>query len=192
MAIRITYNSVNVDLLVGEAGLETTYKQERKENRASSGKIETINIYGIQELRFAAYFDEDTYRDLIAWWSWARQGKTWAFAMDSGNVGNTTLDDAAAAAQKNVPLTATAAFASGDYCLLRAADNDDEFEIVEVDSVDAGVKIVAIENLIFTYAASDIFRHWDYWPEVITIDKDFNPKKNGDMFKHTFKFVEAL
>lgn len=192
MAIRITYNSVNVDVLIGNEGLQTTYKQERKQNRASSGKIETINQYGMQELRFAAYFDEDTYRDLIAWWSWARQGKEWAFALDSANVGNTTLDDAAAAGQKNVPLTATAAFASGDYCLLRAADSDDEFEIVKVDSVDAGVKIVAIENLIYTYASADIFRHWDYWPSVISLDANFNPRKNGAMFSHTFKFVEAL
>ena len=192
MAIRITYDSKDIDLLIGEEGLELNFKQERNQNRSASGKIETINFYGIQEMSFEAHFTEQIYYDLIAWWSWARQGKPWAFAMDSGNVGNTTLDGAAPSGQKTIPLTATAAFTVDDYCLIRAADTDDEFEIVKIASINAGVSVTATDNLKFTYASADIFRHTDYWPEVTSLDKNFNPKKSGDYFTHIFKFAENL
>lgn len=192
MAIRITYDGKTIDLLVGDEGLRPAYKQNRKQNRSASGKIETINFYGIQEMSFDAYFSESVYHDLIAWWSWARQGKLWAFAMDSGAAASTTLDGAAAAAQKDVPLTATTGFSAGDICLLRAEDDDDESESVEIDTVTAGVKITAVDNLKFSYAAGDTFRHIDYWPQVISLDAAFDPDRNGDTYHNTFKFVEAL
>ncbi len=192
MTIRITYDSKTIDLLIGSMGLETDYKQDRKENRSASGKIETLNFYGIQEMSFEAHFVEQIYYDLLAWWSWARQGKPWAFAMNSGNIGDTTLDGSAPAAQKTIPLTATAAFTIGDFCLIRAVDADDEFEIVEIDTISVGVSVDVIDNLKFSYAADDIFRHIDYWPEVLSLEKNFNPKKTGDYFTHVFKFIEAL
>ena len=124
--------------------------------------------------------------------AWVEQGQAFAFNMDSANVGNTTLDGAAAAGQKNVPLTATAAFASNDVCLIRS-DARTEYEIVVVASVDAGVKIVATDNLIYTYASGDIFRHWDYWPSMkIPMGWVFNPRKNGRWYSETFTFFEAL
>ncbi len=192
MTIQISYDSKTIDLLLGDGGLLTDYTQDRKQARSGSGKIETISLHGLQEMSFEAYFVEARYRDLIAWWSWARQGKAWAFAKDSGNVGNTTLDGAAAVGQKNVPLTATGDFSATNTCLIRAVDNDDEYELVVIASVDAGVKIVADENLKFAYTASDIFRHWDYWPSVVSLATNFNPKRDGDYWKHTFNFVENL
>jgi len=192
MAIRITYDTKTIDLLLGPESLLINYTQDRHQARSGSGKIETINLHGIQEMAFEAHFSETIYRDLVAWWSWARQGKSWAFAKDSDNVGNTTLDGAAAAGQKNVPLTATTYLTSGDVCLLRAVDNDDEYELVVIDSVDSGVKIVAVDNLKFSYTANDIFRHKDYWPDVVSLDTEFNPKRDGDYYKHTFKFAENL
>ncbi len=190
MTIQITYDSRTIDLLIGAGGLQQIFKQERNQNNSGSGKIETINQFGRREYALDTYFLTAIYYDLVAWWSWVRQGKTWALAMDSGNVGDTTLDGAAAAAQKTVPLTATAAFSADDYCLIQAAD-DDEFEIVQIDSVSAGVSIAAVENLKFTYAVGDKFTHLNYFPEVISLDNSFNPKKSGDYYSHTFKFVEV-
>ena len=192
MSIQIGYDSKTINLLLGPDSLLTNYKQERKQARSGSGKIETISLHGIQEMSFEAHFTEAIYRDLVAWWSWARQGKSWSFAKDSGNVGNTTLDDTAAADQKNVPLTATTAFSANDICLIRAVDNDDEYEIVVIGSVDTGVKIVAVDDLKWSYTATDIFRHYDYWPDVVSLDTNFNPKRTGDYYKHVFKFVENL
>jgi len=191
MAITILYDTKTVILNVTGSGIQTIYTQESSEQQSGSGKTETINQFGIQEMSFEAVFNEAIYRDLIAWWSWARQGKAWSFDM-TGAANSTTLDGAAAAGQKNVPLTSTSNFVAGSNCLLRAVDADDEFEIVVVGSVDTGVKIVAAENLKFTYASGDLFRHWDYWPSVISLDKKFNPQKRGRWYNHIFKFRENL
>ena len=40
MAIRITYDSKTIDLLVGSGGLQQAFKQERNQNNSGSGKIE--------------------------------------------------------------------------------------------------------------------------------------------------------
>jgi len=195
---RITYNSINLDLVMGKSGLKQIPKQTRKQNESASGKIETINLFGRFDYEFNAYFSESVYFNLWSWWSWARQGKVWSFALDSANVGNTTLDGAAAAGQKNIPLTATAAFTAGDYGLIRAADADDKFEIVLIASVDPGVKVVATSNLNYTYAATHVFTHKDYFASVITTEKRFKPTLTGVIdttlkyYKHTFKFTENL
>ena len=189
---RISFNNVNVDVLIDEDSLQPEYIQERSQKRSGSGKIQTISQYGIQEMSFAAVLTEALYRQLIAWWAWARQGKVWAFAFDSTKTGNTTLDDAAAAAQKVVPLTGTGDFAVGDYCLIRAADNDDEFEIVEIDSISAGVSVTAVDNLVYSYTSGDVFRHWDYWPEVISLEDKFGPIRKGGTYRHVFRFAEKL
>jgi len=190
VTIRITYDSKTIDLLLGPEGLRVTYQQERSQNKSAAGKIETINQYGIEAYRLDAYFTEAIYYDLVAWWSWARQGKAWSLAMDTGEMASTTLDGAAAAAQKNVPLTATTGFAADDWCIIKSA-GDDEFEIVQIDSVDTGVKIVAEANLKFTYASGDAFRHLEYFPSVISTDDAFDPARSGAYFRHTFNFIEA-
>jgi hypothetical protein len=198
MASQITYNSINISITVSRAGLSTDWVQKNFKNDSGSGKIETINLYGRQEYTFDAYFLSQIYYDLTAWWSWARQGKAWSFALDSANVSNTTLDAGAASGQKTIPLTATTALTAGDFCLIRAADSDDEFEVVEIASVSAGVSVTSVDNLKYTYASADTFRHLDYFPSVLTQDKSFSPKytliKSGTdkYYMKTFKFVEAL
>ena len=192
MSIQIVYDSKTIDLLLGDGGLLTDYTQDRKQARSGSGKIETISLHGLQEMSFEAYFVEARYRDLVAWWSWARQGKVWAFAKDSGNVGNTIIVGAVAAGQTTVGMAATGAFSAGDTALLRAVDNDDEYELVLIDSITTANVLEASENLKYSYDTAYIFRHWDYWPSVVSLDTNFNPKRNGDYFKHTFNFVENV
>jgi len=189
---RITFNNTSVDVLIDEDSLATEYVQERTQRRSSSGKIQTISQHGIQEMSFSAILTEAVYRSLVAWWAWARQGKVFAFAFDSTKTGNTALDDTAAAAQKVIPLTGTGDFTAGDYCLIRAADNDNEFEIVEIASISAGVSVTAVSNLVYDYASGDVFRHHDYWPDVVCLDDTFNPPKKGGTRRHVFKFAEKL
>jgi len=189
---RIIFNNTNVDVLIDEDSLQTEYNQERSQKRSTSGKIQTINQHGIQEMRFSAVLTEALYRRLIAWWAWARQGKVWAFAFDSTKTGNTTLDDPAAAGQKVIPLTGTGDFSAEDYCLIRAADNDDEFEVVEIASISAGVSVTAVDNLVYSYTSGDIFRHWEYWPEVVSLEDKFGPLKKDGTYRHVFRFAEKL
>lgn len=193
---RIIYNSINIDLVLGRTGLVQILKQTRNQNESASGLIETINLFGRFDYIFDSYFSEQVYFDLWAWWSWARQGKTWSFALDSDNVGDTTLDGSAASAQKTIPLTATAAFSIGDFCLIRTADLDDEFEIVEIDTISAGVSVDVVDNLKFSYTSGDYFSHKDYFPSVLAIGKEFQPTITGvkdttlKFYKHSFEFTE--
>uniref|UniRef100_A0A6H1ZBT4 Uncharacterized protein n=1 Tax=viral metagenome TaxID=1070528 RepID=A0A6H1ZBT4_9ZZZZ len=191
---RLTYNNTNVDIKVRRDGLGFQLVQKKSLLRSSSGKIQTINQHGIQEIDVKAIFATAVYKQLFGWWAWARQGKVFAFTMDSTKTGNTTLDDAAAAAQKVIPLTGTGDFTVGDVCLIRAADNDDEFELVEIASISAGVSVTAVDNLVYSYTSGDVFRHWHYWPDVISLDDEFNPKllSGSGFYEHTFKFAEKL
>lgn len=191
MTIQIGYDGKTVDLLVGDLGINPRYTQAADQNRSGSGKTETIVHHHIQEIEMDAYFSEATYRDLVGWWSWALRGNAWSLAMDSTKVGNTTLDGAASSGQKVVPLTATAAFVAGDLCLIRSADGL-TFEIVTIDTISAGVSITATANLKFTYASGATFRHYDYYPSLVSTDTDFAPAKRGGTRRHTFRAVENL
>lgn len=194
MAHRIIYNTQTIDILVAGDGLSRPLFQERSQSRSGSGKIETIAQYGIQELEIKARFNSDVYRQLFGWWSWARQGKVFSFNLDSDNTGNTTLDGDAAAGQKVIPLTDMTSFVTDDICLIRAEDNDDEYEIVEVASTVLGVSVTAKDNLVHSYASGDTFRHWRYWPQLVSLDKEFNPKliPGTDYYEHVFTFAEKL
>ena len=195
---RITYNSVNIDLVMGRNGLRHIPKQKQYKNDSSSGKIETINLFGRFEYSFDCYFARSVYYTLWAWWSWARQGKSFTFALDSARVGDTTLDDTAAAGQKVIPVAATAAFTAGEVCLLKAIDSDDEFELITVDTISAGVSITSTTNLVYSYAAADVCRYKDYFPSVKLIRDSWLPEYTGvtdvtkKYYRYTFNFVEAL
>ena len=198
MTHRLTYNSVNIDgLTLLPPGPRPQYTHIAKTNRASSGKVETISQYGLINIEFEAYFSITTYHALTAFFSWARQGKVCSFALDSADISNTTLDGAAAAAQKTIPLTATTSLTAGDYCLIKSID-DDEYEVVEIDSVSAGVSVTAVSNLIYTYASGDIFRHLDYYPSLIYTGGKFDPVRTGTTdtssdfyYRFSFAFEES-
>jgi len=188
---RITYNSVNIDLNIGPAALDRRWIQKRFDTQALNGKMRFTSLGGYELMEFESYFDADVYRELMAWWAWARHGREWAFAMDSAAAASTTLDGTASSGQKVIPVTSTSGFSVGDFCLIRATDNDDEFEMIEINSISAGVSVTAVENLIYSYSADDFFRHWDYWPAVVTQDDEFHPDRSGSIYKNTFKFIEV-
>ncbi len=210
MAIRITYDSKTIDLLIGSDGLQSDYGVERSQNRAGSGKIESIVHHHIQELSFNAHFVESTYRDLLAWWSWALQGNEFAFNFDSAKAVNTTLIGAAAAGSSEISLASLSGLTAG-YYLIRDTDGL-TFEIVELGSTPttitdrsdvtitdrSGAALttsygVALEDVLkFGYAEGSLFRHKDYYPAVFTLDTEFNPPKRGEYYEHTFRFVEVL
>ena len=189
MTIRITYDSINLDLLIGPKGLAQDFKQERSQNNSGSGRIEQINQYNRKEMVLDAYLTVATYYEALAWWSWARQGQAFSLAMDSANTFNSTLDAAAAAGQKVVPLTATSGLAADDVCLIETAATD-QFEIVEIASISAGVSITAKANLKQPYVSGATFRHFEYYPNLISMDKNFKPVKSGKYYRHSFKIAE--
>lgn len=190
MAIRITFDGNNIDINIGEnGGLRPAYLNSNNRNEANSGRTETIQFYGREEFEFHASFDEATHDKLIAFWSYARQGNTFAFAFDSTLTGNTTLDGAAAAAQKTIPVTSITGFSDGDRCLIQEA-GDDKFEVVTIDGAPSGGNITATDNLYFAYASGDTFRHIKYWPSLILLNPNFKPEQRGATFFYTFQFRE--
>jgi len=214
MAIQITYDSKTIDLIMAERALEPNYLHDYRRNMAGNGAAETINLHGFQEHTFQLYFTESTYEDLIAWWSWARQGNPWSFAFDSNKAVETTLSMAASADEVLINLIQTAGFSSGDVCFIQSV-RDDKYEIVTIDTVgvgdvyivdadgtyivdadgtylvsrEAGTGVSITTALKFSYDAGDYFRHWNYWPEVFSLDTDFKPLKNGDYYKHLIRFA---
>lgn len=166
---KIVYNSNTLTLPI--AGYEVTLNQEANDNFSAAGVHEAIAIREWDEItiQFNNISKADSY-DLYAWWSYVRLGNSFTLAIDGDEDETTTLDDSAAAAQKVVPLTSTTGFAVGDYCIIKEADGDN-YEIVQIASISAGVSITTEENLINTYASGDTFRHAHYWPSVIVKDK---------------------
>lgn len=193
--MRISYNGRNIDLIEGRAGFEMTHSQEKNENVSGSGKIETINLYGKYSVSCDCYFSRQTYRDLMAWWSWARQGKVFSFAESSVKVGNAVINAACASATTSLHLSTSTSFTVGDFLFVQA--KDDEFEFVRVNSTSAtGVGTTAA--LKYSYTSSDIVRHWNYFPSLIADMSDFRPVRTGAFstseeryYRQTFKFKES-
>ena len=198
MTHRLTYNSTNIDgIVIGQEGPSISIEHTASTNRSGSGKIETISQYGLWRVEFTGYFSLSTYYDLLAWFAWARQGQTFSFAMDSTEVGNTTLDAAAASGQAVVPVAATTAFSAGDVCLVDSSTTDN-FEVITIDSISAGVSVTADANLKYTYASGDTLRHLHYWPSLVIDKKTFDPRLNKVIdttsthyYQYQFRFTEA-
>ena len=197
MTHRLTYNSVNIDgLTLLPPGPRVNYIHVSKSNRSSSGKIETISQYGLVNLEFDAWFSITTYKSLVAFFSWARQGKVCSFALDSGETSNTTLDGAAASGQKVIPVTDGSSFSTYDVCFIQSLDGE-KYEIFAVASHDAG-QINSVTNLIYSYEIGSACRLLDYYPSLVYTGGQFNPTRTGMKdtssdfyYQASFAFEEA-
>lgn len=170
---KIVYDGKSLSLPV-IGNLKVALRQEGKVNFSASRKHEAINFASWQEisLQCQAWTREEAF-SLYAFWSWARLGNSFSLAISENESSSTTLDGAANAGQKVVPLTATTGFSVGDYCLIEQAAGD-EFEIIKIASISAGVSITAESDLIYSYASGDSFRHAWYWSSVILSDESLD------------------
>jgi hypothetical protein len=114
----------------------------------------------------ANFDDAELAYKLYNWWAWAARGKQFAFALDGSDTIDTTLDGAAAAGQKVIPLTSTTGIQAGKKYRIRSADGV-RHEQVHVDSISAGVSVTARDNLHNTYASGDAFRSVRYFPKLV-------------------------
>jgi len=154
---------------------------------SASGKAGSVFEHALDnvEIEIELFDDRAFYRALQAWWAWACQGNEYAFALDSADTVDTTLDGTAAAGQKVIPLTSTTGIVALSRYRVRSTDLTKE-EIIQVDTISAGVSVTAIANLIWGYASGDFFRSEDYFPKVISKDDDF-PAVEKDFGNFTFK-----
>ena len=167
---RIYYDTQQVDVQLGwHEGLQTIYREEQRRNESGSGLIETINLYSRSNITAEVMFGVAAHRQLVAWWSWARRGRTWALASVLTELGVTTLTASAAAGQPDLAVDDSSAFAVGDVCLLRAAPTTDDYEIVVVAGTGIGA-ITCETNLVYDYDAGATIRHQTYWPALVLLD----------------------
>lgn len=199
MTARIIYDGNTIDFLIAESGPIPASDHNSNVNRSSSGKVETISTYGIQKLTIPALFSQTVFNQLWTWWwSWARFGNEFAFAIDNTKTVNTTLDGAAAADQAVIPLTATTGLTAGDHCAIVAADNQSR-EAIEILSISAGVSVTATANLVNAFASGDAFHHLEYYPILVKGFNAFTPQRTGIInpdddcfYKFNFVFEESL
>jgi hypothetical protein len=167
---------------------------ERKVSVSASGKAGSVfeHAFDEVEIEMDVFDDRDFYRDLQPWWAWAAQGNEYAFALDSADKIDTTLDGAAAAGQKVIPLTSTTGIQVGTKYRVRSDDATKE-EIIEVASINAGVSVTAVDSLVWAYASGDFFRSEDYFPAAVSLDDEFPARETsfgGFEFKHKFREVK--
>lgn len=188
----INYNGHTLDLPhIVKLGIKVM--QERNDNYSSGREHETIVFEEWQEIELSIEkLTRDQYNALYAWWAYARQGDNFSFAANSAETGNTTLDDTAAAGQKVIPLTGTADFSVGDYCLIKQASGDD-FEIIQIASISDAVSVTAENNLEYSYTSGDIFRHQHYWPDVTLKEKSLDLSMQGPpKYDLSFTLIEEI
>ena len=151
----------------------TDYRAKMRSRRGiamSDGKVHETSLRTLfREIHavLANFDDAEFEASLHAWWAWAVSGKQYAFAYDSADQIDTTLDGAAASGQKVIPLTDTAGIVVGKKYLTRQAAGN-KYEIVHVESISAGVSVTARDNLKSAYVSGDIFRSRHYFPKVIS------------------------
>lgn len=167
-------------------------RKARRFLEMSDGKVHATQVRtSFDEVRIAlANFEDAAFEaDLHAWWAWAKQGNQYAFAVDNDDTIDTTLDGAAAAGQKVIPLTSTTGIVAGKkYRLIESAGHNDE--IVQVDTIQAGVSVTALNNLRFGYASADVFRSRGYFPKVVALESDRPWQENPGLtwtLEHAFR-----
>jgi hypothetical protein len=190
---RIVWDGKNLDFPHEVSSLERRRKSEREIEFSASGRAGSVFEHAFDEIliEMDVFSDRAFYRAAQTWWAWAAQGLEYAFALDSDDMVDAALDGAAASGQKIIPLASTAGISAGKFYRLRSADLTRE-EIIEVDSISAGVSVTAVDDLLYSYDSGDTLRSEDYWPSVVSDDDEF-PIEETDFgnfeMKHKFREV---
>jgi len=187
------YDSKTLDFPVAISTLEKETEFERSLQVSSGGKAGSIfeRRLDVVTIGLDNFAERDFYRKLQAWFAWAGQGEEYGFALDKDEKADTTLDGAAAAGQKVIPLTSTTGITVGKFYKVFSVDFT-KYEIIEVDSISVGVSVTAVENLIWAYASGDVFQTEDYWPKIVSLDDTLPTveRAHGTFeFEHEFREV---
>jgi hypothetical protein len=185
--IRLTFDGNAVDLLPGENGLLPKYNQSRSQNISGSGARETINFYGDQVFALDVYMTPLAYRQMVAWWSWARQGNLFSLAYDSTRMASTTLASGHGAGSTGLDLTDDSGISEGDTLFICNTAADNQFELVKVSG--SGSPLPIEGQTLLNYPSGALVRHWDYFPSVLCLDDDFSPQPAGENWFHTITGV---
>lgn len=155
------------------------YEYRRKSNRNllfSDGSVSaTILRSNYDEVRcvFEKFPDAQFERDLRAFWSYACQGKPFSFSLDTANEVNKAMT--AVSQPTGVYVPDTAGIIAGIPLLLRQASGIKEEIVIPLTVNPTGPpspNFTTTTGLKYTYAAGDIVRSRDYFPNVVALDSE--------------------
>jgi hypothetical protein len=171
---RIVYDGTTLDFpqpasVGSEVRRPPTRDLEFSHGKKHSGALR--NLYDRGRLLVDKFTDAEFERKLVAWWSWAARLNTYAVAIDSADIVDTTLNASANAGATTIQLTSTTGIVVGSRYNIREAAGQEE-EAVEVQSINAGVSVVITAGLKYGYVSGDIFRSRNYIPLAVSLDND--------------------
>ncbi len=184
----IKYDSSAKSLILPNIGQFTkTFNQERNDNFSAAGKAEHINIREWDEIAFTVRHLEknETYK-FYDFWSFARLGNTFSFALYSSEAETTILSSGVAAGQTVIKTTGTANFSINEWCFIGQSTGN-RYEVVQLSSITAGVSLKATTNLKNAYTTGDEFRHIDYYHTMSVKDKKLSVPADAPGKHHTVR-----
>jgi len=203
---RIVFNGIGLDFPEPLSDRRVSRRRIGDQHVTDGGVSETVVLAQWDEVLIALLnFDDAAFAEkLKAWWEWASEGKTYAFANDADNMkdgsfrlpvsdGAATLWASGTGYQAS-PLGA----APGHLYLLRSADLTNS-EIVGIQMISTtfpptdenlGIYPIGLGGAtIYAYAAGDLIRDVYYWPSVVSLDSEYPVVEHGD---GTFSFVHRF
>lgn len=159
----------------------------RSVTRSDAGTTAAIVLetYDEVEVAFEAFSDATWRNALWAWWSWARQGKVFGFALDNTKTSDTLVSSNAYSGDLTIAVADTFGFVAGDTIRLRSADRVDD-ELVTVTSVGSGS--LTVSEFRNDYPAGSSVRHFGYYPSLYLPD-DTYPFHDNPFLTWNLRFV---
>ena len=166
MAVRITYNSKNVDFTKGAAVRDIYYPRQVLQGVSTARKTETLNVYAdcIVHMAFVNFMtgdatDDTLKRNLYQWKQWAEAGNAWTMAYDSAETVKTTLTATEAIGSTVIDLTSVSGIDVDGLYVIRNSVN---IELVKIVSVGAST-VTLTEGINVAFASGDRFRAEHFW-----------------------------
>ena len=192
----ITYkDSVDTDrtleLLLGDDGVQSELNTALNRNKTSTGRYETVVQHTSRMIEFDCYFNEATKYKVETWLSFAQQGRTFSFNKCSDRIiRHHTLNGAVSAGSTLLNLNGIPnEFSVGDHIWMQDSESV-KFEVCTVETV--GATSVTLETPL-NYGWEDItpVPWYFYYNDLLLLDEDFKPSKDGSLYHHTFNCVEV-
>ena len=173
MAAVLVYDGTTLTL-EAPSGWRSARTRRRAVFRSEAGVSSTavLEHYDSVQIEIDSFGDQSHYDGLIRWWSWAAEGRSYAVALDSGDMVDTTLFSSASGGATSIVVTSATGITASRRYKIRDADGARE-EIVTVGSGYTSGTTIPISALKWARSAGAIIRSIDYYPAMETDDSEF-------------------
>jgi len=182
--------SRTIDLLPGDGGVRVDWRTEINRNVTSTGIYENVVQNTLRFVSFEVYFQEEVFHQLETFMSFAQQGQPFSFTKDSTK-GSEVLAFATAAGEEDLFVSdgTVDGFEAGDYVVLSHPEGV-YWDVLKIDSV-AFDEMNVTPTLQHSYPEDSPLTWYYYFPALYLLDEDFDPRREGAFWNHTFECVEV-